>query len=97
VAALFRHKTHAAQAFVKAAGRREEDLGDSLLDDIRQVQPKAWELLAKMEAEGDLRGSIVALREVRECRVPGEMLSRAETSRPTIEVSIVSLEHDTGF
>jgi hypothetical protein len=30
-------------------------------------QRKAWELLGKMETEGDHRGSIVALREVREC------------------------------
>jgi hypothetical protein len=65
---------------------------------MRRVQHKAWELLAKMEAEGDLRGSIVALREVRECiESLGDMLSRAETCRPTIEVSIVSLEHDNGF
>jgi hypothetical protein len=65
---------------------------------LRRVQQKAWELLAKMEAEGDLRGSIVALREVRECvESLGEMLSRAQTSHPTIEVKIVSLEHDNGF
>jgi hypothetical protein len=83
---------------VKAAERRDQDLGDSLLDDIRRVQQKAWELLAKMEAEGDHRGSIVALREVRGCiESLGDMLSRAETSHPTIEVSIVSLEHDNGF
>jgi hypothetical protein len=35
---------------------------------MRRVQRKAWELLAKTESEGDHRGSIVALREVREFR-----------------------------
>ena len=34
---------------------------------MRRVQQKAWELLDKTEAEGDHRGAIVALREVREC------------------------------
>jgi transposase len=78
LAALFRHKTHAAQALVKAGGRREERLGDSLLDEMRRVQRKAWELLARTESEGDHRGAIVALREVHECLESlGEMLSRA--------------------
>jgi hypothetical protein len=31
------------------------------------LQRKAWELLDKTESEGDHRGAIVALREVREC------------------------------
>jgi hypothetical protein len=52
VAALYRHKTHAAGAIVKAAERRGEDLGDNLLDNIRRVQQKAWDLLAKMEDNG---------------------------------------------
>ena len=47
--------------------RREERLGDNLLDEMRRVQRKAWELLDKTESEGDHRGSIVALREVRAC------------------------------
>jgi hypothetical protein len=35
--------------------------------------------MAKMEAEGDTRGSVVALREVRECMESlGDMLARAE-------------------
>jgi hypothetical protein len=39
--------------------------GDSILDEMQRVQSKAWELLGKMESEGDHRGSVVALREVR--------------------------------
>jgi hypothetical protein len=42
-----------------------ERLGETLLDEMRRVQRKAWELLARTESEGDHRGSIVALREVR--------------------------------
>jgi hypothetical protein len=64
---------------VKAAERREEHLGDSLLDEMRRVQRKAWELLSKTESEGDHRGSIVALREVRECLESlGDMLAKSD-------------------
>jgi hypothetical protein len=76
--AVFRHKTHAAQAIVKASERREEQIGDNMLDQMRRAQRKAWALLDKAEAEGDVRGAIVALREARECiESLGEMLSRA--------------------
>ncbi|HEV3483004.1 MAG TPA: hypothetical protein VGR97_11840 [Candidatus Acidoferrales bacterium] len=63
---------------MKASERHEEQLGDDLLDEMRRVQQKAWELLAKTESEGDHRASIVALREVRECLESlGVMLARA--------------------
>ena len=79
-AALLRHKNeHAAMAITKIQEKREERLGDSLLNEMQRVQHKAWELLGKMEAEGDHRGSVVALREVRECMESlGEMLAKAE-------------------
>jgi len=77
-AGLLRHKSHVSEAIVKASEKREERLGDNLLGEMRRVQCKAWELLAKTEATGDHRGSIVALREVRECLESlGEILSRA--------------------
>ncbi len=76
-AGLLRHKSHVAHNITKATEKREERLGDSLLDEMRRVQRKAWELLSKSESEGDHRGSIVALREVRECLESlGEMLAR---------------------
>ena len=50
-----------------------------LLTEARRVRDKAWELLRKMESEGDHRGSVVALREVRECvETLGSLLSRAD-------------------
>ena len=77
-AGLVRHKSHVSQVIAKASERREERLGDSLLDEMRRVQRKAWELLDKTESEGDHRGAIVALREVRECLESlGQMLARA--------------------
>ena len=64
--ALFRHKAHVGQAIQRASERREERHGDNLLAEIGRVQGKLWAVLAKMEAEGDNRGAIVALREIRE-------------------------------
>ena len=65
---------------MKASEKCEEQLGDNLLDEMRRVQWKAWELLAKTESEGDHRGAIVALREVRECLgALDELLGKAET------------------
>jgi hypothetical protein len=81
-AVLLRHKNHVAQTIVKASELREELLGDNLLDEMRRVQRKAWELLSKTESEGDHRASIVALREVRECLESlGGMLSHAGAER----------------
>jgi hypothetical protein len=64
-AALFRHKKHIAGAMAKAQMRREERIGDGIFEELRRVLDKAWELLEKFEAEGDTRGAVVALREVR--------------------------------
>ena len=78
-ASLRRHKSHVALAITKVQEKREEKLGDNLLEEMHRVQRKAWELLGKMEAEGDHRGSVVALREARECMESlGEMLARAD-------------------
>jgi hypothetical protein len=77
--ALHRHKYRVRQEIVKASERREERLGDNLLDDMRRVQAKAWQLLGNCESDGDHRGSIVALREVRECLESlGTMLAKAK-------------------
>ena len=81
-AGLLRHKNHVSQAITKASERREEQLGDNLLDEMRRVQRKAWELLGKTEFEGDYRASIVALREVRECLESlGDMLAKVQAHR----------------
>jgi hypothetical protein len=75
--------------------RRQEQLGDNLLDEMSRVHQKAWELLAKTESEGDHRGSIVALREVRECLESlGEMLAKADRSRHTGMIEHVLTERE---
>jgi hypothetical protein len=77
-AALIRHKPHVAQGIVKAAERQGERREINLLEEGERIRQKAWELLCKLEAEGDHRGSVVALREVRECLdMFGNLLSHA--------------------
>jgi hypothetical protein len=66
ISALHRHKTHAATAIVKARDRREQNAGDGSLDEIERIRRHAWGLVAQLEESGDLRGGVVALREVRE-------------------------------
>lgn len=78
-ASLRRHKTHVSHAIVKAQVKREEKLGDSLFDGIKQLHAKAIELLGKMEADGDYRGAVLASREARECMLSAnQLLERAE-------------------
>ena len=78
-ASLVRHKTHVAQTIVKGREKHEERLGHSLFDEMGRIHQKAWELHARAESEGDHRGAIIALREVRECLESlGKMLTKAE-------------------
>jgi hypothetical protein len=95
---LLRHKKHLSESIVKAAERREEHLDDSLLDEMRRVQRKAWELLSKTESEGDYRGSIVALREVREClEWLGDMLARSDMLAKADAANLEPVQHTIKF
>ena len=78
-AALLRHKNHVAQAIVKAADEQEENHALDLLAEARRVRDRAWGLLDTMQSEGDHRGSVLALREVRGyLESLGSLLSRAD-------------------
>src|SRR6266566_3961876 len=56
---------------------------------VGQAIVKAWELLGKMEAQGDHRGSIVAVREGRECLESlGAMLEKAGGGQGDIRVTV---------
>ena len=90
--ALHRHKPHVSQAIVKAEEKREERLGDNLIEGMSRIQRKLWEILAKMEASGDHRGEVVALREVRETmESQNKLLEKAQGSGPA-EVRVL-IEH----
>ena len=88
-AGLLRHKSHVAGSIVKAQERRDEKLGDTIFDEIRRLQRRALALLDKMEADGDYRGAIVALREARECLVSANGLLVKAEGGSGIKVEVV--------
>ena len=102
--ALDRHKRHVATAIKKVQEQREEDSGTNSLEEMLRIKRKAWELQGKMETEGDHRGSVVALREARECEESRvEMMNKAGDWRTPLaigtnffrrEVSVI-VEHIT--
>ena len=54
-----------------------------------RVVAKAWELLGKAESDGDTRGAIVALREVRECLESlNNLVTKAEGGSSGIAVTV---------
>ena len=60
--ALQRHKAeHIAHALLKANDDRESAHGNSLLDQVRELQVRAMSILDKAEQAGDLRTAIAAI------------------------------------
>jgi len=93
-AGLLRHKSHVAGTLARAQERREEKLGDSIYEEMRRVLAKLWELSGKAESEGDHRGAIVGLREVREClQSLNSLITKAEGGSDQIRVIV---EHVAG-
>ena len=65
---LYRHKQrHLPATLVKAQEAQEVARADSLLDQLKQLQQKALELLGKAEAAGDLRTALQGVREAKGC------------------------------
>lgn len=80
--ALERHRPHVGRAIVKAAERREENFGDSLLDQMRSLQARTLKLLDDAEKDEDGRLRAVAIVQVREnltllSRLTGELKDTA--------------------
>ncbi len=64
---LQRHKEHLPVKMVKAQEAQEAVQADSLLEQVKELQRKAWELLNKAEAAGDLRTALQGVREAKGC------------------------------
>lgn len=65
---LFNHKhNHITERLKKAQEVKEVARADSLLDQLKQLQQKALELLDKAEAAGDLRTALQGVREAKGC------------------------------
>jgi hypothetical protein len=64
--ALGRHKAnHLATKLVMAAAAEEVAQADNLLDQVRDLQGRAYSILDKAEGAGDLRAALGAIREAR--------------------------------
>ena len=61
---LQRHQAHVSQALAAAVQAKEIELGNALLDDIKELLDKAQELLTKAEETGDVRTALVGVREI---------------------------------
>lgn len=63
---VYVHRAHCSKALQAASEHRDQAVAGTLLGEMRAVQARAWDLLNTMQAEGDHRGAVLALREARE-------------------------------
>jgi len=66
LAAIFRHKSHTAQAIAKATEKRDLNLGDSILSRLEKLYERGEKILDDAERGGDGRLALASIREVRE-------------------------------
>lgn len=62
---LWRHKAHISKAIIRSAERAGEKLEDTLRTELDKIREGMWTLQQQMQKEGDLRGALVALKELR--------------------------------
>ena len=62
---LWRHKAHISKALVRSAERAGESLEDKLRLELDRIRERMWALQGQMQSDGDLRGALVALKEIR--------------------------------
>ena len=65
--AVYRHKEHIPEAMTKAREAQEVAQADGLLEQVGQLQAKAWGLLSQAEAAGELRTALQGVREAKGC------------------------------
>jgi hypothetical protein len=64
--ALSRHKSHVAEAVSRAAEKREENIGETILQRLENLCTKTENILAAAERSGDGRLALQAIKESRE-------------------------------
>ncbi len=90
--AVFRHKQdHLPRALVAAAEARGITHGASLLDQLRDLQARARQILDEAANSGDLRTALMAVREARGCveliaKATGELVERHQHLHAHIEL-----------
>lgn len=87
--ALHRHKSdHIDENLARAKEAQEAAQADSLLDQVRDLQMKALNILSKAEANKDYRAATGAIREARGCLELLAKLLGELNERPQINILI---------
>jgi hypothetical protein len=98
ISSLFRHKSsHLPDTLVKAREAREIIKADSLIAEVKSLREKTLNILQRFEDSGDLRGAIVAVRELREnVELLGKLLGEfnGDSPRGRKEVVLVGFQGD---
>jgi len=66
-AAVYRHKSHLNGTLIKAKGIKEIVQADNLMEQVRDLQKRALNILSKTEESEDWRAATGAIREARGC------------------------------
>jgi hypothetical protein len=66
ISALHRHKTHAGQAIVKVAEKRQESIGEWIMSRLQNLYERAEKISKEAELSGDGRLALAGMKEVRE-------------------------------
>ena len=87
--ALFRHRSdHIPAQLAKAQDAAEVAQADDLLREVRALRGKAYSLLLKAEAAGDIRTALAGIREARGClELLAKLLGELD-ERPTVNVLV---------
>jgi len=87
--ALYRHKRdHLPAHLAKAEDAAEVAQADDLLREVRMLRGKAYSLLMKAEAAGDIRTALAGIREARGClELLAKLLGELD-ERPTVNVLV---------
>jgi hypothetical protein len=87
--ALFRHRSdHIPAQLAKAQDAAEVAQADDLLREVRALRGKAYSLLLKAEAAGDIRTALAGIREARGClELLAKLLGELD-ERPTVNILI---------
>jgi len=67
ITSLSRHNSHLSKTLVKAKDAKESAHADSILEQVKDLQTKALEILSKAEEIGDYRACTSAINEARKC------------------------------
>jgi len=84
--ALSRHKSHVSASVMRAAEKREENIGESVLQRLEGLYSRAESVLAQAEKSRNLRAAIAAIRETRETLASVYALTQKLASDPGREV-----------